>query len=128
MKLTAEHIYAYMPYGLQIKYPDSGKIYTVEVIDEADYINNEYPLSTVIHCIETQELQPLSFKLLLKPLSELTDELLNDISAIDGINGVEAVIEKVRLGLISHINMTILSRERYDVFGLIENGLAEVKE
>ena len=113
MKLEIKHIYAYMPYGLQIKYPDSGKIYTVEVIDEADYINNEYPLSTVIYCIETQDLSPLNFKLLLKSLSELDD----------GEDNTPEEIQKC-----CWVYTQKLISERYDVFGLIENGLAEVKE
>lgn len=78
-----------------------------------------------INTIEYKDLDEV--KLILKPLSELTPELLHDIEMITGTAGIVSTIEKIRLGFIDYILMVQLFEQHYDVFGLIEYGLAEVK-
>lgn len=128
MKLTAEHIYAYMPYGLEIKWNDNDEVYTIYTEVVTDYHYKRYPLSTILYSIDCPDIEDLGFKLLLKPLSGLTTEDLKVLGYVDKPN-IHTVIQQHCIeGIIPKVDFDYLVSRDYDVFGLIDNGLAEVKE
>lgn len=68
-------------------------------------------------------------KLILKPLSELKlnmNKKIKEIARKEGIHR-DSVIHYIELGIVSYRTLQLLLEQHYDVFNLIDNGLAEVK-
>lgn len=100
MKLEIKHIASYLPYGLET---NKGKVYGFTTGQ------NDIPF---VEC-DYSELYPLEeIKPLLKPLSEFDD----------GEDNTPEEIQKC-----CWVYTQKLISEHYDVFGLIDNGLAEAK-
>lgn len=109
MKLEIKHIAPYLPYGLRCKIVNDDK----ELIGT---LNGLYAdCSCVFDDIVESEHGFESVKPLLKPLSELP------------VDRYGRIIFQLRNGTISNKEFTELVSEHYDVFNLIDNGLAEVK-
>lgn len=104
MNIELKHILAYLPYDLKIKWNDTKEIMGITLEDQTDYNNMKYPLSTIAYCIENQDERELSFKLLLRPYVKIRR------------------LSETPYGIIED-----LIKNHYDVFGLIQNGFAEVK-
>lgn len=114
MKLEIKHIAPYLPYGLEC---DKGKVYGFTTgKDDVAFIECDhtefYPL---------EEIKPL-----LNPLSKLTEQDVKVIALREGIH-IENVIKYIRIGIVNYRTMQMIFEQKYDVFGLIDNGLAEVK-
>ena len=122
-ELTIEHLAAYLPHRV-----------TVKVIDfKSDYVGREYDIVVGLHqwskcgkrwSIETEggaNPAPDKIKPLLRPLYQFTkDDLLNM-----GRTGYEDYIDQIKSGRIPYDEMQILLSQPWDVFSLIDSGLAE---
>jgi hypothetical protein len=119
-ELTIEHLAAYLPYGVKMRYIERGKIISTGVI--RSIIHNEGDTHPTKVCINYQGDEHIwMFKPLLRPLSQFTkDDLLNM-----GRTGYDDYIERIKSGRIPYDEMQILLSQHWDVFGLIESGLAE---
>ncbi len=135
MKLELKDLAPYLPYDLQIKVTDQyfdkpipNSIFTVKWI--SDY-QNCFPDRFVYLCCDTG----LSFinntaKPILCPLSDLTEtqlqefnlDLSDQIDLID-LRDQNTLFSDIRYGLAE-----FLFEQHFDVFGLIEKGLAIKKE
>ena len=54
------------------------------------------------------------------------DKEIKEIAVRDGIHR-DHVIDYIELGVVSYRTITMLLEQHYDIFGLIDNGLAEAK-
>lgn len=120
MQLTAEHIYAYMPYNLKCKLGNE-----ILEINGIKYLLDSWCVSFKGDGQMWDELS--SIKLLLKPLSELSEEQITEIANREGIRA-ENVIKYTRMGIVSYRTIQMLLEQHYDLFNLIDKGLAEVKQ
>jgi len=119
MKLEIKHIAPYLPYGLRCKVVNDDKeligtltgLYADGCCVFADIVESEHGFESI--------------KPLLKPLSELSDEEIEDIERREGIDCVNII--GFRTETLEYRTFQDLVSNHYDVFGLIDNGLAEVK-
>jgi len=119
-KLTIERLSAYFPYGIKAKFK---KINNPKCRSYVREIAN----NCTITCYDTVNSYPDKFKLLLRPLSWLTDEVLSDINC-DLLDQIEiAKIRDRHQGYwdASYDVVKILLKNHVDIFGLIEYGFAE---
>lgn len=142
MKLTIEHLAPYLPYGLNIKILNY----------KCDYVGVEYSIANGYYFIEdslhvTYEKGSTGksvndFKPILRPLSDMTkefevgDEIFVPFHAIKylypntpnwNIYWRDWVIEKSHPLVDTHIEyciMQLLFKYHFDVFGLVDQGLA----
>jgi hypothetical protein len=119
-KLELKHLSAYFPYKVKAKFRSKNS--GVEIGTIGQITDN---LSIV--CYDTVEAYPTKYKLLLRPMSCLTDEFLSDKN-MDLSD--EITIKEIRDKQLGYWNATynvieILLKAHIDVFGLIEQGLAE---
>ena len=121
MKLELKHLAPYLPYGLKCELLN----YKCDYIGEKyGTINGFYYLGGEVHYTfkdrstagKTRNL----IKPILRPLSDLTKGYLMSISYGTFIN-VRNDLEK---GQVKYKNMVFLLEKHFDVFGLIEKGLA----
>jgi len=130
-KLELAHLAAYLPYGLKVMRGDGiqDRLCGIMFSDDTDYRNTketyhniEHPLANLeTHTVEFEDIKPL-----LRPLSELysTDgfSLSNMIS--HGYHNTFWSEEKFSVKHIYYHDLAILLEWHFDVFGLIESGLA----
>lgn len=114
MKLEVNHIAPYVEHGLMT---DKGMVRGVELFRGEWCLKCEY--NTIWH--KLTHIKPL-----LKPLSELSDEEIDEIERREGIDCVNII--GFRTETLEYRTFQDLVSKHYDVFGLIDNGLAEVKE
>lgn len=119
-KLTLKELAPYFPYHVKAKFKSKNngvEIGTVCIITEAGNIT----------CYDTVNAYPTSFKLLLRPLSWLTNEVLSDINCDlpDQIRMIEFRDGYDPLHCIPYGVIQILLENHVDCFNLIERGLAE---
>lgn len=119
-KLSLKELSSYFPYKVKAKFKgkDTGvEIGTISIITEAGSIT----------CYDTVNAYPTKFKLLLHPLSWLTDEVLSDINCDLGDQMIIQEIREQRMGCwnASCDVVQILLENHVDIFFLIERGLAE---
>lgn len=132
MKLEFKHITPYLPYGLKIKYNDSKDIWGIGYHYETDYEEMLYPLSTLIFTMESQTLSPLGWKPILKPLTDLTTLIHKDEKDCTYSNWISAeydieIISFIELWGFEKLPFEVvdyLLEHHFDVYGLIEKGLA----
>lgn len=123
-KLELKHLSAYFPYQVKAEF----KIVNVTscrtmVIGTVGEIADNGKIT----CYDTVNSWPDKFKLLLRPLSWLTDEVLSEINCDPSD---KSDMKDFRDGFTSLHNMPygviqFLLRSHYDVFTLIEQGLTE---
>lgn len=123
MKIKAHQLAPYLPYGLKAKFQKTQdrkcRKYVIGTIG-AMYCEKNGDVS--ITCFDTVNAAPYTFKPILRPMTDLTKEELIEqgfTSYIDYLTHekrtpLEAPYNKVQYLLSKH----------YDVFGLIEQGLA----
>lgn len=124
MKLELKHIAPYLPYGVQIEVTD----YCIEL---GSY---EQKKETYITTLDAYGLHYFNtnVRLILRPLSDLNNIIKHngiEINLFDKIeiykgSGIDYLIEQIRLGLVEVIIFNLLLEHHFDVFGLIEQGLA----
>jgi hypothetical protein len=130
-KLTLEHLAPYLPYGLKMKVCDPFYKYEIMTLCDASGLSN-IGISTVID-------EPQDFKPILRPLSDLTKKIEdngNKFVPIDYINQhylkctidkdgiVNDGIDKYEILFLPYCLIKELLQLHFDVFGLIEKGLA----
>lgn len=126
MKLTIEHLAAYLTYGLKVKTDSLGifKVNGYRTIPSGKISI----LTNDTHVGFLQEIQ-----LVLRPLSELTKEHVKEIYELDSVNielidiceWGEEICHMVKNNQPLQLRQfNILFKYHYDVFGLIESGLA----
>ena len=117
MKLELKHLTPYLPYGLQCEY--KGRLYDYEVVNHiAQYIRIYLPDRTYFYLIQTNEKEFLDVKPILRPLSDLTEAQIN--SLLDG----DMLQYTSDLRLLRYGDIEKLFEWHFDVFGLIDKGLA----
>jgi len=132
MKLELKHLATYLPYGINIlskiengidKYPfEPCEIVSVDMLSKSITVRHMVGYNEDVEYITYKNISDI--KLILIPLSELTKE-----SAINYGYSDEHHLERSILS--GHVPCKIwieLISEHYDVFGLIEKGLADVKK
>jgi len=117
-KLKLEHLSAYFPYQVKAEFKeiDDPKCRAMVIGTVGEIADNGK-----ITCYDTVNSWPDKFKLLLRPLSEIKNNIdsypipLSDIVKIDS----------GKLDEISYSTTQWLLAHHYDIFGLIEQGLAK---
>lgn len=133
-KLELEKIICYLPYRLK-----------AEMLDyKSDYVNKQYDEIVGVHQWDKNGLYWSALtaggskpnieriKPILRPLSDLTKEIEHKgekINIFDKIeiykgSGVDYLIEQIKLGLVEVIIFNLLLEYHFDVFSLIDQGLA----
>ena len=117
-KLELKHLAPYLPYGLKVCLNNT--TYKRSLIG----INLE---SEMVHLTSNEDNETHHFyfniKPILRPLSDLTEvKDSNVLFAFGAIN--DHFFNRVEKGFISYGQMTFLLESHYDIFGLIEKGLA----
>jgi hypothetical protein len=118
MKLELKHLAAYLPYGL--KYLDNkNKIVDLKAIDnDIHFVNFGWGDAK-----RYSEIKPI-----LRPLSDLNKEITHSEKTFNPKFVIDMAFPSERMGLNpatwSHRVITKLQEWHFDVFGLIEKGLA----
>lgn len=114
MKLELKHLAPYLPYGLKVKYV--GKHKYAELITGRSIYNidgwNGSMLTTLGYQISFNDYKPI-----LRPLSDLKYKEL-------GYDSIEFAIYNIKNKYANYINYEYCFEWHFDVFGLIEKGLA----
>jgi len=128
-KLTLEQLSAYLPYGL--KSVDENGIIRIIDWQHQSYTNNFVGLCHVLNTVNRLSNQ---FKPLLRPLSDLTKPIthngetfvpIENIAIYSPTNqGLPYLIEQIKTGFIEVIVFNKLVEWHFDLFGLIDKGLA----
>lgn len=116
-KLELKHLAPYLPYGLTCLWGDKRKeIYTIMGVS----FNRK--LSVRVNWYK-QTMQIFAFKPILRPLSDLTNE---DIKKTDlGFLGFENLKNDIdTINVMTFQDVHFLLSNHFDVFGLIDKGLA----
>jgi len=119
-KLELKHLSAYFPYKVKAKFRSKNSGVEIGTISQiADNLS--------IVCYDTVEAYPAKYKLLLRPISALDEKTLSDINCdlLDQINMKDFRDKHTSLHNMSYGVIQILLQYHYDIFGLIEQGLAE---
>jgi len=117
MKLELKHIAPYLPYGLKMKFTST---YEVDKLSKEDIVILKQIDEGSI-CVNGYKTNNKSYKPILHPLSELTSDNAYFLSS----NGYMAVCEEcVYIDEMRYSDVEKLIERHYDVFGLIEKGLA----
>jgi hypothetical protein len=113
MKLKIEDLAPYLPYGLKIKTNNQ----IIEML--ASELHHSYYTSI------NNVIEGVGHKPILRPLSDLTEDVVIEIGiiGIDVDNVLNAVIHN-DMSYMEYSVHTILVKNHFDVFGLIEKGLA----
>jgi hypothetical protein len=123
-KLSLEQLSAYFPYKVKAKF----KI--VNVTNCRSYVIGtvgEIADNGKITCYDTVNSCPDKFKLLLRPMSALDDKALSEINCdlTDQITIRDIRDKQVGYWSAPYEVIQILIKNHYDVFNLLEQGLAE---
>jgi hypothetical protein len=117
MKLELKHLAAYLPYNLKGIYHES--IITLSLNGFSSSTEIGYDISLFLKC----EIKPI-----LRPLSDLDKEITHDGETFNPKFIIDMAFPSERMGLNpatwSHRVVTKLQEWHFDVFGLIEKGLA----
>jgi len=131
-KLTFQQFASYIPFDLKIIWNDSGKIDNINIDEVGGYSSTGHPLIDLLWQIEDKNEMPLPFKLLLRPLSSMTDsekrEFHRDLSSTSTKN----ILPEIQAGPIINwhhsqrgIDVTLwLLSKKFDIFNLIPKGFA----
>ncbi len=131
MKLELKHLAPYLPYGLKMKTFDTFYAYDIMTLCDKSGLSN-IGLSSVID-------EPQDFKPILRPLKDLSELMPKNgvcyisylwyeiISTDSDSFDKDKFYENCELGLIEFLPIKVyeqLLKWHFDVFGLIEKGLA----
>lgn len=131
MKLELKHLAAYLPYKLKCQFVHSGKIGTISNIYTIGEGYNNDDIKISIDFSDGEHIW--MFKPILRPLSDLTKEIeVNGENFVPNYNSdfkyftpyeLSYFIESIPHGL-NYNQMQKLLEWHFDIFGLIDNGLA----
>lgn len=113
MELELKHLAAYLPYGLRVQDEEGNNAKIVALFEDCCLI--KYDVNVGDYEYDFDDIKPL-----LLPLSEVSDDLFKQIGFADE----EDFIECVYNGDILQNNFNKLLSHHFDVFGLIDKGLA----
>lgn len=138
-QLTIEHLAANLPYGLKVMYNNRiGMISTFYFPAGWKWGKPEHEAWFSTGMLSLEEDDPKSemscsvnltqVKPILRPLSDLTKEefklKLKEIKYRTDSNGIESIISDVKNSVAEYEVMVMLFKNHFDVFGLIDKGLA----
>ena len=112
-QLELKHLAPYLPYGLKIQVARTGTIQKLESLSDGDHL--------------------FLFKPILRPLSDLTKEfeykgkkiqVLNELGFVNSVDVKESLLFVIGKLHIPYSEFTKLCEWHFDIFGLIEKGLA----
>ncbi len=116
MKLELKHLAPYLPYGLKLRQPVLRRGFRTRLIT----VNN------ILDTIERQNI----IKPILRPLSDLTKndfggDLIEEFYTLDFEKQILRIVEDIRwVNQCDYLLIQLLIEKHYDIFGLIEKGLA----
>ena len=130
MKLTIEHLAPYLPYGLRVRYIDENNTaILIGITYIGNIIHGQLDFNGVLGLYEFNDFEPI-----LHPLSDLTKEIEHNgekfvpIEVLDGYSSGWFGGDLVRKGRdiyeTPYASAQKLFEWHFDVFGLIEEGLA----
>jgi len=132
MKLELKHLAPYLPYGVKVKDVDNDTYEIVIYIDDLLIVRRTRRLCSIKIKIELT-------KLILRPLSDLFVEIETNEKFIpvlelmeladtdyerDFINNLEQIVKEGKIEYMPYSLIKYLFEWHFDVFGLIEAGLA----
>lgn len=120
MKIKLKHLAPYYPYELDIMYDGQKWLLHALFNTCVGLINetNDDPLDGAVKAMYK------SIKPILRPLSDLTKEQFPDGSENQNVRWWEIKIEVGVLNSLNYDSIQELLKEHYDIFGLIDKGLA----
>jgi len=131
MKLELKHVAPYLPYGLRCQTTDRGEVVISEL--NAAYSDNSYSFMNIVESEKGfQDIKPI-----LKPMSALNisyaTELAKYVITLDEKYTLKIALTMIEIYKSKPLDMPyvlvqILLQWHFDVFGLIEKGLAIAKE
>lgn len=136
MKIKIEHLAPYLPYGLKARFKESDKPHCRKyVVGTIGAMYVEKSGGSSITCYDTVNAAPVTFMPVLRPLADLyrTDlsfnqEILDSFSDYSWSRFEEvffAVMKRIDpYEFITYENAELLIKNHYDIFFLIERGLA----
>jgi len=119
MKLELKHLASYLPYDLLITKDDWDNYMKLTLC--SNYLSdakNKYDIGI----IDTLSFQA---KPILRPLSDLTKEDWNNVFVNSDIDNILSIYQSDKhLGCVEYYLVNLLLSHHFDIYGLIENGLA----
>ena len=137
MKLELKHLAPYLPYELPLKITVIDHFWLDDSVNRLD-VGNTITLSPKwLHLWEDSKAYvsgtKFDFKPILRPLSDLTKEIehngekfipINELLGEKRISTPEMLIKSIKKGYLTWRKVQLLLEWHFDVFGLIEAGLA----
>lgn len=131
MKLQLKHLAPYLPYGIQCELKNEG----IQTLMGIEYLFplEEHKGDFYGYFNEMGSYEPAKFKPLLRPLSELTKEIVHNEQTFSPVKLYVGLPQLETIGNSGYIMMNTLKYDthrfliehHFDVFGLIEKGLAK---
>jgi hypothetical protein len=124
MKLELKHLAPYLPYALRIKTKHG--FHTMETLN-GWLVNGDHEES---YSYEDHPNETLEFKPILRPLSDLSKDdfgeyLIEELYTLDFEKQILRILEDIRwVNQCDYLLIQLLIEKHYDVFGLMEKGLA----
>jgi hypothetical protein len=123
-KLTIEHLAPYLPYRLKARDSFDDEAPIAEVVSLSSNIT--WGDITVLDISGIHHVENTKIKLILRPLSDLTDDKISEFN-LDITDEIELRETRDHHKLATHLNYglcQVLFKNHFDVFGLIDKGLA----
>ncbi|WON94737.1 hypothetical protein [Sphingobacterium sp. UGAL515B_05] len=122
--LTLEHIAPYLPYGIRVKVGKTERNLTAVSLDSTFVFVSAWKGSREKEMVSIEEIKPI-----LRPLSDLTKVIEHNgerfVPVVNlGWNSYDHILKSGTCINISYEYMVKLFKWHFDVFGLIEKGLA----
>lgn len=134
MELKIEHLAPYLPYGISLQFVIREEIVRTGVMSRLlNYSHETHPVRVAIDNYDSEHIW--MFKPILKPLSDLEKDVVvatnleevYDVSYNAVLHGVITFVSHEDPFDLEHLPLgafTLLVKNHYDVFGLIEKNLA----
>ena len=119
MKLELQHLACYLPYGLDF-ITQSGKVFKSQTKDDFEiriFKGNSPNGNKQYHSLTLGKINRGEFKPLLRPLSDLDDSQLKSFNFVSFAKAGD-------IDFVSYDFMKYAFENHFDVFGLIDKGLA----
>lgn len=131
MKLQVNEIAPYLPYSVKVLMPESNKKGCKKKV--IGTVSGIYSDATIV-CWDTDDVTPDQFKLILRPLSDLYlnltehDEIRDEFSEYEWITFetcfMSGITPDTRFDYVTYSQAQLLFKHHFDLFGLIDKGLA----
>lgn len=140
MDLTIRHLAPYLPYNLKLQYMENGKVIATGVMNRITHNDFEtHPTKVGIGFRDVEHIW--MFKPILRPLTQLTEEIVHKGKTIVPIEWLEdfyptlsfheeckSLLQEDGYSWTAHMSNLLIDHLlewHFDIFGLIPNGLAE---